>query len=70
MHGCAPLDGNYHTITKIDGANLYELAGKPIVKVIDDIFGGSGWQKQKPVINLLTVAINCGDRFVENPEVS
>jgi hypothetical protein len=67
MHGCRPLDGIYHTITKIEGSILYELDGKPIVGMIDDIFGNRGWRKHRPV-DYLTIGVNCGKRYGEPEE--
>jgi len=67
MHGCSPLDGVYHRITKIQGSNIYELDGKPIVEMIDDLFGNQDWRNQHPV-DLLTIGKNYGDRFGEPKE--
>jgi hypothetical protein len=67
MHGCTPLDGTYHTITKIEGAVLYELDGKPIASVIDDLFGDDGWRHEHPV-NYLTIGVNHGERYGEFQE--
>ncbi|MBL0226053.1 MAG: FIST C-terminal domain-containing protein [Geobacteraceae bacterium] len=63
MHGCIPLDGVYHTITRLAGDIIYELDGRPVVQMIDDLFGGPEWQDERPVINNLTIGINHGDRF-------
>jgi len=68
MHGCTPLDGSYHTITRADGANLYELDGRPIVEVINELYGDAGWQNQEPVVHLLAVGINHGDRLGDSRE--
>jgi len=62
MHGCTPLDGIYHTITKAEGANIYELDGRPIVHVIDDLYGNQDWQDRNPV-DLLTLGRDLGERF-------
>jgi hypothetical protein len=67
MHGCSPLDGVYHRITKIQGSNIYELDGKPIVEMIDGLFGNQDWRNQHPV-DLLTIGKNYGDRFGEPKE--
>jgi len=61
-HGCVPIDGIYHTITKIEGPVLYELDGQPIVNVINDMFGSDEWQKEHPV-GYLTIGINYGDKY-------
>ena len=62
MHGCSPIDGLYHQITKMEGANIYELDGRPIVEVIDELHGNQGWRQQCP-LGLLTVGVNHGERF-------
>jgi len=62
MHGCRPLDGTYYTITKIDGSILYELNGMPIVEIIDDLFGNSEWQKERP-LQQLTIGVNYGAKY-------
>jgi len=49
MHGCTPLDGVHHTITKTEGSIIYELDGKPIVEIIDDLYGNQDWRHQHPV---------------------
>ena len=61
MHGLTPLDGIYHTITKIEGSIIYELDKKPIVEIIDDIYGNQSWRNQHPV-QLLSLGVNYGKR--------
>lgn len=67
MHGCRPLDGIYHTITKIEGSILYELDGMPIVKIIDDLFGNDAWRMERPLEHL-TIGVNCGKKYGEPEE--
>jgi len=62
MHGCIPKDGIYQRVTKAEGAEIYELDGRPIVEVIDEQYGNDEWQKQQPV-NRLTLAINHRNKF-------
>ena len=62
MHGCTPKDGIYHTITKIEGPVIYEVDGKPIVEMIDDVYGNQDWQKQIPV-KRLTIGVNQGEKY-------
>jgi len=69
MHGCSPLDGVYHRITKIQGSHIYELDGKPIVEMIDELFDNQDWRNQHPV-DLLTIGKNFGERFGEPKEGS
>jgi small ligand-binding sensory domain FIST len=63
MHGCIPLNGVYHTITRMQGNTVYELDGKPVVQIIDQLFGNSDWQKELPPISNLTIGVNHGERF-------
>ena len=69
MHGCRPLDGVDHKITKIKGHIIYELDGKPIVEMIDELYGNKDWQNQYPV-KLLTIGVNCGKKFDEPKEAN
>lgn len=62
MHGCTPLDGVYRSITKMEGSTIYELDGRPIVEVIDELYGSRDWRKSIPV-SLLTLGQNHGPRF-------
>ena len=62
MHGCTPLSGVYHKITKMDKSIIYELDGKPIVEMIDELYGNNDWRHQRPV-NLLTIGKNHGKRY-------
>jgi small ligand-binding sensory domain FIST len=67
MHGCSPLDGVYHTITKIEGPIIRELNGRPIVEILDELFGNREWRGQTPV-NYLTLGVNYGERYGEPKE--
>lgn len=69
MHGCTPLDGIYHTITKMEGSVIYELDGKPIVEMIDELYGNNDWRNQHPV-QLLTIGVNYGERYGTSHENS
>jgi small ligand-binding sensory domain FIST len=62
IHGCTPKDGIYHTITRMKGPVVFELDGKPIVQVIDQIYGNPSWQSQIPV-RRLSLGINHGERY-------
>jgi len=62
MHGCTPKDGIYHTISRIEGPIIYEVDGKPVASIIDDMYGNQDWQQQKPV-RRLTIGVNLGDKF-------
>lgn len=67
MHGCTPKDGIYHTITRMEGPIIYEVDGKPVVSVIDDMYGNQDWQQQRPV-RRLTIGLNLGEKFGEYNE--
>jgi len=67
MHGTTPLDGIYHTITKMDGAFIYEVDGQPVVELIDAIYGNKNWRKQTPV-KRLTIGVNYGDKYGDYKE--
>ncbi|MCP4411038.1 MAG: hypothetical protein GY808_00470, partial [Gammaproteobacteria bacterium] len=62
MHGCSPIDGKYHKITKIQGSVIYELDGRSIVEIIDELYGDQNWREQHP-LNLLSIGVNYGERF-------
>ena len=62
MHGCSPVDGRYRKITKMQGSVIYELDEKPIVEIIDELYGDQSWREQHP-LNLLTIGVNYGERF-------
>lgn len=62
MHGCTPLDGIYHTITRKNEAVIHEIDGRPAAEVIDELYGSSVWRDEHPV-KLLTIGINCGEKF-------
>lgn len=61
-HGSMHLDGVYRRITRQRGPAIMELDGRPIVEVIDDIYGGRLWRKDVPV-RTLALGINNGPRF-------
>ena len=62
MHGCSPVDGRYRKITKMHGAVIFELDGRPVVEIIDEYYGDQRWREQHP-LNLLTIGVNYGERF-------
>ncbi len=67
MHGCRPLDGIYHTVTRIEDDVIYEIDGLPAAEVVDDLYGSGEWRKEHPV-KLLTIGINYGGRFEDFKE--
>ena len=62
MHGCTPMDGIYHTITKIEGSVIYELDGRPVVGIINTMYGSQEWQLQMPV-KRLAIGVNMGGKY-------
>jgi hypothetical protein len=62
MHGCSPVDGTYRKITKMQGSVINELDKKPILEIIDELYGGQSWREQHPV-SLLTIGVNYGEKF-------
>jgi hypothetical protein len=62
MHGCTPLDGTYHRVTKATGACIYELDGRPVVPMIDELYGDRDWRRKSPV-DLLTVGVYHGGKY-------
>ncbi|RZB31810.1 MAG: hypothetical protein SRB1_01429 [Desulfobacteraceae bacterium Eth-SRB1] len=62
MHGCSPVDGIYRKITKMQGSVINKLDGKPIVEIIDELYGAQVWRKQHP-LSLLTIGVNYSERF-------
>ncbi|MCU0592848.1 MAG: FIST C-terminal domain-containing protein [Desulfobacterales bacterium] len=62
MHGCTPLDGIYHRVTRAEGGIIFELDGKPIVDMIDRLYGNTDWQRTTPV-DLLTIGIYQGKKY-------
>jgi hypothetical protein len=64
FHGCTPLDGIYHTITKVTDGIIEELDGEPIVRIIDEFFQDKNWRNENP-LKLLTLGVNKGEKFCE-----
>ncbi len=61
-HGCAPLDGVYRRVTRVQGPLLYEIDGKPIVEMINELFDSEEWQEERP-LDYLTLGVHCGERY-------
>lgn len=69
FHGCTPLDGIYHTITRKSEDRIYELDNEPVVDVLDRTCGSQNWKQQQPV-RLVTLGVNCGEKFGEPDEAN
>jgi small ligand-binding sensory domain FIST len=63
MHGCIPIDGVYRTITRMEGDVVHELDGRPVVEIVNELYGGTDWQSERPIIRNLTIGVNLGDRY-------
>ena len=61
-HGCTPLDGIYHRITRMQGDQIYEIDHEPVLDVIDEACGSQAWRQRRPV-DAITLGINCGGQF-------
>lgn len=67
MHGCSPLDGAFHRVTRAAENRLYEIDGWPVVAVIDDLYGTRDWRKGHPV-DLLTIGRYEGEPYAGTEE--
>ncbi len=62
MHGCSPLDGVFHRVTRASGNLLYEIDGRSVVEAIDELYGNRDWRKGRP-IDLLTIGRYQGEPY-------
>jgi len=62
MHGFTPMDGIYHTITRMEGAVIYDVDNIPIIQIIDERYGDQEWRRQFPV-RRLAIGVNMGDKY-------
>ncbi len=68
-HGCTPLDGVYHRITRMRGEVIHEIDAKPAATVIDALYGGRHWRTQSPV-SLLAIGVNQSKKYGPTDEKS
>jgi small ligand-binding sensory domain FIST len=61
MHGCTPMDGVAHVLTRVEGDVIHEIDGRPAADRIDDVYGSREWRSQRPV-NRLALGVPQGDR--------
>ncbi len=61
-HGCTPLDGVYHTITRMHGDVIHEIDGRSAAAVIDALYGNRDWRRQTPV-SLISLGVNLGAKY-------
>jgi hypothetical protein len=69
MHGCTPMDGVPHLLTRVEGGALHEIDGRPAAQVIDEVYGSAAWRAQRPV-NRLTLGVRQGPRQAELTEAT
>jgi hypothetical protein len=61
MHGCYPINQIEHSISRIYGQFLYQLDGKPVMEVIDELYGHQDWRQQS-TLKELSLGIHCGNK--------
>ncbi len=61
MHGCTPMDGVPHLLTRVEGSVLHEIDGRPAASVLDEVYGSGDWRTQRPV-HRLTIGVRHGER--------
>jgi hypothetical protein len=61
MHGCTPMDGVSHVLTRVEGDVIHEIDGRPAAERIDDVYGSREWRTQRPV-NRLALGVPQGVR--------
>lgn len=61
MHGCTPMDGVPHVLTRVEGDVIHEIDGRPAAERIDDVYGSREWRTQRPV-NRLALGVPQGER--------
>jgi small ligand-binding sensory domain FIST len=61
MHGCTPMDGVPHVLTRVEGDVIHEIDGRPAAERIDEVYGSREWRSQRPV-NRLALGVPHGER--------
>jgi hypothetical protein len=65
MHGCRPAT-RYYTVTKAEGPVVLEINGRPAIKFIQELLGGTVSPEQFPFF--LLFGVNRGDKWGEFDE--
>lgn len=60
MHGCTPMDGVPHVLTRVTGCVVHEIDGRPAAAVVDELYGSADWRTQRPV-HRLTLGVRHGE---------
>jgi len=61
MHGCTPMDGVPHVLTRVEGGVVHEIDGRPAAEVLDGLYGSAAWRTQRP-LSRLTFGVRLGPR--------
>ncbi len=61
MHGCTPMDGVPHLLTRVEGGVVHEIDGGAAAERIDEVYGSRDWRSQRPV-DRLTLGVRQGGR--------
>ncbi|MCG8433547.1 MAG: FIST C-terminal domain-containing protein [Gammaproteobacteria bacterium] len=62
MHGCTPV-GSYMTVTKVDGAKIFEIEGKPATQLICDLLQVDPKKEDVALAFSILLGRNTGDPF-------
>ena len=62
MHGCNPMDGVPHVLTRVEGGVVHEIDGIAAAERIDQVYGSPDWRNQRPV-GRLTLGVRQGQPF-------
>ncbi|MBI4590350.1 MAG: FIST C-terminal domain-containing protein [Candidatus Rokubacteria bacterium] len=64
IHGCKPA-GAYHTVTKAEGATIFEIDDRPALEVIAELLGPDSDKSWENYPLWVTLGTNRGDKFGE-----
>jgi len=62
LHGTKPAS-DYHTVTKVDGAEIKEIDGIPAITFLEEFFGQTSTLKPEDYPLFLTLGVNRGKKF-------
>jgi hypothetical protein len=70
LHGCVPVS-SFLKVTRIDGAELLELDGRPALEVLEERLAAAGWSGGERELSLsVTLGQKLGDAFAPYDENS
>ena len=64
MHGCVP-GGAYHTITKSEGATIYEIDNKPALEIIAELLDHDMEENWRDYSFFITLGMNRGEKYAD-----